>query len=391
MSVANDTRPLVIYVDDEVPNRNVFFATFSHQFRVKVAESVEQGLQLMQGETVAVVLADQRMPNATGVDLLTRVKELYPDALRVLVTAYTDQEPIVQAVNRVHIDRFIPKPWDNREMEALLFNAIDTYYMRLKLKDLELGLVSAQRAEVLGRLAANLVHDMASPLAAITANVERLRFGESHFKAIVDRGTNGGNADELEIVSELPDIAKDLELSVQYLTQLVNGIREHWRPTSAGDGEADVRAVVEFSKKLVAGRARNERVQLKFDAPDVPKVRMAPSVLCQVITNLLTNSVQAFNVDSVRREVALSLSVEGDGVVIVVTDTGKGIAPDVLVRLGKEQLTTKAAGQGTGLGVMITRALVEKAGGRFMLSSIVGSGTIARVWLPRVDVPKPRA
>ena len=67
-----DTRPLVLYVDDEVPNRNVFYATFSHQFRVKVAESVEHALQLLQGEIVGVVLSDQRMPNATGVDLLTR-------------------------------------------------------------------------------------------------------------------------------------------------------------------------------------------------------------------------------------------------------------------------------------------------------------------------------
>ncbi|MBL8955560.1 MAG: HAMP domain-containing histidine kinase, partial [Myxococcaceae bacterium] len=119
-------------------------------------------------------------------------------------------------------------------------------------------------------------------------------------------------------------------------------------------------------------------------------VRMAPHVLCQVVTNLLVNSVQAFNPDSARREVSLQLSVEGDGVVVLVTDTGKGIPPDVLARLGKEQLTTKAAGQGTGLGVMITRTLVEKSHGKFTLQSMPGAGTIARVWLPRADVPKPR-
>src|SRR5690349_9345370 len=122
-----EMQPLVIYVDDEIPNRQVFLATFGQEFRVKVCESAEAGLAAMQGETVAIVLADQRMPSVTGVDLLTKVKELYPDAIRVLVTAYTDQEPIVQAVNRVQIDRFIPKPWDNREMEALLNAALETY------------------------------------------------------------------------------------------------------------------------------------------------------------------------------------------------------------------------------------------------------------------------
>ncbi|MBK7864151.1 MAG: hybrid sensor histidine kinase/response regulator [Archangiaceae bacterium] len=384
-----DPRPLVVYVDDEIPNRLVFQATFGQSFNVKVCESVEAGLKVMQGQTVAVVLADQRMPNATGVDLLTKVKELYPDAIRILVTAYTDQEPIVQAVNRVQIDRFIPKPWDNREMEALLYGAIDTYHMRLKVKDLEFSLISAQRAEVLGRVAAELVHDMASPLAAITANVERLRYGERFFKQLAEEKHNG-DEEQNEILAELPDLARDLEMSTQYLTQLVNGIREHWRPTQA-DGEADVKAVIEFAKRLVQGRARQEKVTLKFDAPDVPKVKVAPSMLCQVVTNLIVNSIQAFNAESVKRDVSVSCAYENDGVAIVIADSGKGIAPEVLARLGREQLTTKVAGQGTGLGVMITRTLVEKAGGRFVLSSTVGQGTTARVWLPIVGGPKAHA
>lgn len=383
---AQPTQPLVVYVDDEIPNRLVFQATFGEMFRVKVCESVEEALRVMQGDIIAVVLADQRMPNATGVDLLTKVKELYPDAIRVLVTAYTDQEPIVQAVNRVQIDRFIPKPWDNREMEALIQGAIDSYFTRLKLKELEMSLVSAQRAEVLGRLAAGLIHDMSNPLAAITANIERLRYGEEHFKALAETGSVN-DEETKELISELPELARDLEMSTQYLTQLVNGIREHWRPTNT-DGEADPRAVVEFTKKLLVGRAREAKVTLKFVTPDVPKVRLGPTVLCQVISNLLTNSIQAFGPDHPRREVTLSLVHEGDSVIVVVADTGKGIPPDVLARLGKEQLTTKIAGQGTGLGVMITRTLVEKAGGHFRLDSVVGQGTTARVMLPVVR-PKP--
>ena len=389
MTAPAETRPLVVYVDDEVPNRIVFQASFQDLFNVKVCESVEEALRVMHGDTIAVVLADQRMPNATGVDLLTRVKDLYPDAIRVLVTAYTDQEPIVQAVNRVQIDRFIPKPWDNREMEALIAGAVDSYFMRLKVKDLEYSLISAQRAEVLGRLAAGLVHDMSSPLAAITANIERLRYGEKFYQAVTERG-GFADPEEKELVSELPELARDLELSTGYLTQLVNGIREHWRPTGT-DGEADPRAVVEFSKKLVLTRARNERVELKFITPDVPKVRVGPSVLCQVITNLLVNSVQSFTPNATKRDVSLELTHEGDGVVIIVKDSGKGISPEVLARLGKEQLTTKLAGHGTGLGVMITRTIVEKAGGRFKLESTVGQGTTARVWLPTLNAPKPRA
>jgi signal transduction histidine kinase len=378
----------VLYVDDEAVNRLVFESAFGQDFRVKVASGAAEALELMKADSVGVVLADQRMPDVTGVELLSIVKERYPDAIRVLVTAYSDQEPIVQAVNKIEIARFIGKPWDNGEMHALLLGAVDLYHMRLRVRELEVQLISAQRSEVLGRLAAGLVHDMASPLAAITANVERLRFADDVFRSLHDRHKNGD--DRLEILAEMPDLSKDLELSTQYLTQLVNGIREHWRPHST-DGEADPRAVVEFAKRLVVSRAREEKVNLKFDAPDVPKVRLAPSVLCQVVTNLLVNAIQAFNSDSPKREVSLSLQRELQGVLITVSDTGKGIPPEVLQRLGKEQLTTKAVGQGTGLGLLMSRALVEGAGGKLMLHSAAGSGTQARVWLPAAVAKKPSA
>jgi signal transduction histidine kinase len=363
--------PLVLYVDDEATNRLVFQSAFGQDFRVQVAPSAAEALELMKSETVGVVLADQRMPDITGVELLAIVKDRYPDTLRVLVTAYSDQEPIVQAVNRIEIARFIGKPWDNGEMHALLLGAVDLYHMRLRVRELELQLVSAQRSELLGRLAAGLVHDMSSPLAAITANVERLRLGEPR-----------------EILDEMPELSKDLELSTQYLTQLVNGIREHWRPPSI-DGEADPRAVVEFAKRLVLSKARAEKVKLEFETPDVPKVSVAPSVLCQVVTNLLVNAIQAFNSDSPKREVTLSLQRELQGVLLTVADTGKGIPEDVLERLGKEQLTTRAVGQGTGLGVLMSRALVEARGGKFMLHSALGRGTQARVWLPAAGAKNP--
>jgi two-component system NtrC family sensor kinase len=308
------------------------------------------------------------------------MKETFPDAMRVLVTAYADQQPIVEAINKIEITRYIPKPWDAREMAALCASAIELYVMRDRMQTLETQLMTSQRADVLGRLAAGLVHDMASPLAAITANVERMRYGDRYYAEALER--LGSKKDDVtDMLRELPELGKDLDMSTQYLTQLVEGIREHWRPASV-DGECDPVAVAEFSRRLVQAKVRNEKVSLKIDAPEVGKVRVAPSVLCQVVTNLLTNATQAFDEKSVKREVSLTLQRDGDGVAITVADTGKGIPPDVLERLGTEQLTTKAVGQGTGLGVMVCRQMVERLGGKFSLKSTVGAGTTARVWVP---------
>ena len=371
-------QPLVAYVDDEQINLTVFEASYASKFNVAVFNSSEKAVEALQGKSVGIILTDQRMPVETGVNLLTRMKDLHPDAIRVLVTAYTDQEPMIQAINRAQIDRFIPKPWDHREMEELLHGAIDTYLLRLRVKQLELSLIAAQRTDVLGKLAAGLVHDMASPLSSIAFNVERLRASLPLFKWI--QKEHQLTREDAETLSEMPALTNGLDQSSNYLIQLITGIREHWRPPSQ-DATSDVKAVTEFVKRMLVARARQATVTLTFDVTDVPSVKMAPSNMCQVVINLLTNAVQAFTDDIQRREVCLTVRAEGDGAIFTVVDTGKGVDPSILSRLGKEQVTTKAAGEGMGVGLLSSRVLVLRAGGRFVMSSSA-EGTKVEFWLP---------
>src|SRR5262249_17862581 len=81
-SMTGPSAPLVLYVDDEPTNRLVFQSAFGQDFRVQVAPSAAEALERMKSDTVGVVLADQRMPDITGVELLAIVKDRYPDAIR---------------------------------------------------------------------------------------------------------------------------------------------------------------------------------------------------------------------------------------------------------------------------------------------------------------------
>jgi thioredoxin reductase (NADPH) len=117
-------RPAVLVVDDEAPvlravQRDVR-ARFGGDYRVLRAESGAEAQELLRelrrrGETVALVLADQRMPGMSGVDLLAAARELYPRAKRALLTAYADTEAAIAAINRAQIDYYLQKPWDPPE------------------------------------------------------------------------------------------------------------------------------------------------------------------------------------------------------------------------------------------------------------------------------------
>jgi signal transduction histidine kinase/FixJ family two-component response regulator len=117
----------ILYVDDEPDNLRVFELTFRRDFSVLTATSADEGMEILNANPVAVVLSDQRMPGVTGVEFLSRVRELDPDTLRILVTAYGDAEILGDAINDGSIYRYIPKPWEPEDMRITLRRAIEVY------------------------------------------------------------------------------------------------------------------------------------------------------------------------------------------------------------------------------------------------------------------------
>ncbi|HEX4461258.1 MAG TPA: response regulator, partial [Polyangia bacterium] len=103
---------LIIYVDDERANRVVFEQSFAAKFHIRALPSAAAALELLRNETAAVLITDQRMPDMSGHELLIRVKQLYPEMVRVVITAYSELDPILAAVNEGLVARYVIKPWD---------------------------------------------------------------------------------------------------------------------------------------------------------------------------------------------------------------------------------------------------------------------------------------
>ncbi|CAE7465151.1 hupR1, partial [Symbiodinium microadriaticum] len=135
--MAADTK--ILYVDDEVGNLNYFRSAFRREYNVLTAESGDQALQILREDTdIPVILTDQRMPKMSGVTFLMQSINLIPDAIRILVTGYSDMETVINAINHGHIYYFINKPWSYDEMSIVIQRALDTYNLRVKNKELQL-------------------------------------------------------------------------------------------------------------------------------------------------------------------------------------------------------------------------------------------------------------
>jgi signal transduction histidine kinase len=164
---------------------------------------------------------------------------------------------------------------------------------------------------------------------------------------------------------------------------IVLDLKRFSRPDEAMVGPVDVREVLEYAIGIAASELRHRALLVRDYAP-LPLVGVNESRLGQVFLNLLLNAAQAIPEGDVERnEIRVTCRADDQGrVVIEVADTGVGIPPRLIGRVFDPFVTTKQTGEGTGLGLFVSRSIVKEAGGDITLTSEVGRGTTVRVTLP---------
>jgi Nif-specific regulatory protein len=137
----------ILVVDDEQDNLDAFRFNFRKVFDIVSASSGPEALDTLREKDVAVIITDQRMPKMTGLELLKEAKEIRPDAVPIILTAFTDVDVLIEAINLGQVYRYITKPWDAKEVRGLLQYAIERYHLQRENKRM-----AAQLAEYTGYL-----------------------------------------------------------------------------------------------------------------------------------------------------------------------------------------------------------------------------------------------
>ncbi len=120
----------VLYIDDEKDNLAAFRSSYRRVFDVFVAENVIKGREILNEHQIEVVIADQRMPNMTGVEFFESILEIYPNPIRILLTGYSDIKAVEDAINKGQVYRYVNKPWDEFELKSTIENAYHVYQLR---------------------------------------------------------------------------------------------------------------------------------------------------------------------------------------------------------------------------------------------------------------------
>jgi two-component system, NtrC family, sensor kinase len=416
----DESERCVLVVDDEEQVRNLLSNYLGASYPCSKAASADEALQLLAAAPYALVIADVMMPGRNGIELLREITARYPDTTVVMVSGVARTQRVLDAVRLGAYD-YILKPCDldvlsmtvERALERRALLRAARYYKadlerrngelrrsKAELESLQAQIIQSEKMASLGQLAAGVAHELNNPAGFLYGNMEMLGElvrGLERLIAFYETVPLGGEEatrasaikDEIDYehtLADLRSIIGDCRDGAGRIRDVVQNLRTFSRLDEAEFKKVDIHEGIDSTTRLLTHFYGDGRVTLLRDYGELPPVDCYAGQLNQVWLNLLVNAAYAVRDGG---EVRITTRGEAERVRIRVSDTGRGIAPEHLMRIFDPFFTTKPVGEGTGLGLSVTYSIVERHGGEITVESELGKGTTFTVTLPvdarRVD------
>jgi len=313
-----------------------------------------------------------------SVDRLIWVSRLVPAIYLLLVIALSAYSAVfmrrhllrrldllMRAARRIGAGDFSPIVPIRRTRDEFTDLAVAINRMTRELERREEYLLQTQKLRAVGSLTAGIAHEVNNPLANIMLTA-----------AVLD--------EEFDTMArnEQQELIEDIVAQTKRARRIVNNLLDFARESEISAEPLRIDAVVGDAIRLAANQTKLSGVELVREVKDdLPRVNGDRQYLSQVFLNLILNAVEAMP-NGGRITISSDVSVDPGGVAVNVTDTGPGMAQDVLGSIFDPFFTTKSGGRGTGLGLSVSLGIVQKHGGDIRVASKPGEGTTFTVILP---------
>jgi signal transduction histidine kinase len=397
----------VLYVDDEEQALKYFGKGLGKDFEVLTAPNVVEAMKILEQRngSIGLVITDQRMPGQSGVEFLSMVRKKWPAIVRVLVTAYTDIDSAIEAVNSGAIFKYVTKPADFGLLRRILTEGLDLHRETLHrnaleatLRELEAQRQVAQEAEArraqlqqqlidasrdAGRaeVATGILHNVGNVLNSVNVSVSVInnalsqsRLGnlckglamiEEHAQDLGTFLTTDERGRVLpSYLAKLGNLLHDeqvmLSNEIASLCRNIQHVAEIVRMQQSFAKKVHVVEMVKPAELMdEAWRVGSSAccpvgVELTRDYAPVPDYRLDKHRVLQILINLVSNALNALSGQQTQtRELTLKIETLEQGdlplVRFQVIDNGEGIAPEYLTKIFAYGFTTRREGHGFGL------------------------------------------
>jgi len=355
---------ILIIDDEEIVLDSCLSVLEGRGYEIATAPDGTEGLKKAHASAPDLVLVDLMMPGISGFEVLEAMRGIDPTIVTIVITGYSTVESAVEAMKRGAFD-FLPKPFTPDELRLIVERGLEK--RRLVLEAMALR---KERELLQQNFAAIVSHELRSPLSAVQQNLFVL-------VAELEPQLNESQKGRFErLKSRITDLLKMIQGWLRAVSVPAGEIGGDFAPVS-------VREVIAKAIESVQPHATRKDVAILDAAPEaLAPVLADEAILTEALVNLVGNAVKYTHAGG---RVTVSARQEGDQVVVAVADTGVGIAaedvPFVFDAFYRGQAGPDAEA-GCGLGLALTRRIVEAHHGTISVDSEVGKGTTFTVRLP---------
>jgi signal transduction histidine kinase len=355
----------VLYVDDEADNLIGFKASLRFDYQILTAVNIPQALSCLDNHPdIKVVFCDQRMPETTGVEFFERIRISHPLPIRILLTAYTDAESIIHAINKGNIFRYLKKPWTEADVISAIEEA-NKFYMAssmIAIKNNEL-----QRAyNELNKFAYSVSHDIRGPISGILGAINIAR--------------------EIDDVEEMKEMLFLMEKSLKKLDNYIISMHDYY---AIQRGELHIKdinfnEIVDELKSIYSVISKLDNIEFAINIVQDEIFRSDDTPLKLILNNLLSNAFKYQDKSKTNKLVELSIEVKKGIATIYVKDSGIGILGNHLGEIFNLFYRATAQGAGAGFGLYNAKSALLKLNGQIEVNSVMNLGTTFKVTVPSI-------
>jgi two-component system sensor histidine kinase/response regulator len=353
----------VLYVDDEPENLVGFKASLMLDYQILTAVNIPEAISYLDKDPeIRVIFCDQRMPGKTGVEFFEEIRITHPLPVRIMLTAYTDVESIIDAINKGHIFRYVKKPW----IEADILWAIDEankFYMAnsmLAIKNDEL-----QKAyNELNKFAYSVSHDIRGPLSGILGAINLAR--------------------DVDDVDEMKEMLFLMEKSVTKLNTYVLSMHDYYS-LQRGElkiTEIDFNNIMDELKAIYSVNSKINDVAFNVNVKQEEAFFSDRAPLTLILNNLLSNAFKYQDKGSKNKSVEVDIEIKKSEAVIYIKDTGIGILASHLGEIFNLFFRSNSLEVGSGFGLYNVKSALVKLNGQIEVDSVLHQGTTFKVTIP---------
>lgn len=361
----------ILYCEDNPEMAQIGYSTLKDQYNVFFAENGHEGLKILDTNKIDLILSDIQMPQMDGYDLLKEVRKQpkFEKIPLIFLSSLGAEDDIVKGLNMGAND-YLNKPM-RKEMLHTRIKA------QLKNSELLRKVVSSEKMSSLGLLMAGLAHELKNPIHALTGNIGYI--DTKMLPKLSDPNQKPEVLDKmLENLKLITDAAKNSLSSMQRIVSSVN----EFSSENKNKQKLDLNQVIQNSITMLQYKIKEvSHCEVVFKPSEEHEIYSYSSIE-QVFVNLIQNAIDAVE-DKKNGVIEINIQSSSDHKMIKIKDNGSGIDPKIIDHIFDAFMTTKEVKKGTGLGLYITKQIVEnQLGGTITVISELGKGTTFTVDIP---------